>query len=1069
MKSSTAKPVGNSVVRALLEGHGSFSRFLKVVQEISFSGSGPRTPSNNNQEGSVSIFPSLLVVPELGKACGSRRNRRRRGRGDTWEHVRILWCFFTFLEGGSPFKHSDQVSLARLASTTVWTDKHSAYAGYLHDEIHKFGRLKVDDTLSRGLEELNKMVTIVRNSQYSPGPYSAEELQTVAKSVKPTRMSLPDVAGIIDPADHLKADRRQTFIDMINQVPHDIPPEVPTKGCFMVDPSDVVEVYSKLLRSGVATLIPVDQALKDSEGNIISGGLFAVPHKPQTDRIICDRRPINELERRLVWAKLPHGSLLTQIILPKEYSLRGSGDDLSNYFYLLHHRPEWIHRNCVGKVVNGSDFVSLGFDPSLKYILAFTVIPMGDLNAVDIAQETHVEILRDAGCMLPDEVLAYGSALPAQHCIEGLYIDDHITMQLVPKRRNGRTAKSRFRDNEVVEQSRARYAKLGIPTSSKKAFSYQTEFQAWGTEVNSSSGRVGTPLVKLKQLSCLISQVCELRVVSKKLLQRVLGLFVHPCMHQRLLMCILQDSYTWVERLKEDKPRKLPNSVKEELLTLALALPLCHSNIRWPISNRISATDASLTGGGQAATITTPSIAQTLYRFSVHKGESVRLDWTHGRLAPPSELQPAPESLETLMQAHVWNTTGSCKFAHKQHINILEMKMLKRELMNLVQHDCEPARVVVLIDSRVVAGAFGKGRSSSRQLNRILRSMLGWSLVGRRSLHLLWVQSSKNPSDHPSRGARIPPPPSDPPILKEVFGSNVPDMQTRRSNRELHKLASVGVSEPYHSSEMPRVDTKLKNTFSSTKEACVLNDSLQHPAQSSWQFREIFAGCGALTQVFKRKKRFKVGLAVELIQRNKPDKAHDLANDQTFKRLCQDATRPKQIWHFGLPCASFSLMQNMNGGTRSSDCPEGEGFLQREIIGNLLAYRTFELCRILHAHGNFFTIENPLTSHVWNLRKLRRLIDRTQAVFVTFDQCMYGLKIPLTDNLWGLAKKATCILGTLPGIEQLARKCDKTHEHVQVIGGVKVGGCWTRRSTLAGRYPLKLCQKYHQCCDKLFR
>lgn len=1068
MKTHAAKPATNSIVRALLEGHGSFSRFLKVVHEISSNGSGPRTPSNSHQEGSVSIFPSLLVVPELGRACGSRRNRRRRGRGDTWEHVRILWCFFTFLEGGCPFKHSAQVSLARRASLTVWTDKHSAYAGYLHDEIHKFGRLKVDDTLSRGLQELNKMVTLVRNSQYSPGPYSAEELQTVAKAVKPDRMSLPDVAGIIDPADHLKGDRRKTFVDMINQIPHDIVPENPTKGCFMVDPSDVVEVYSKLLNSGVATLIPVDQALKDSEGNIISGGLFAVPHKPQTERIICDRRPINELERRLVWAKLPHGSLLTQIILPKEYSLRGSGDDLSNYFYLLHHRPEWVHRNCVGRVVNGSDFVSFGYDPSTKYLLAFTVIPMGDLNAVDIAQETHVEILRDAGCLRSDEVLAYGTALPARHCIEGLYIDDHITMQLVPKRRSGRTGKSRFRDNEVVEQSRARYNDLGIPTSSKKAFSYQMDFQAWGTEVNSSSGRVGTPLTKLKQLSNLIGQVCSLKVVGKKLLQRVLGLFVHPCMHQRLLMCLLQDSYTWVEKLDERCHKKLPNSVREELLTLALALPLCHSNIRWPVSNRISATDASLKGGGQAATLTTPSIAQTLYRFSVHRGESVRLDWIHGQLAPPSEMQPAPESLENLMQAHVWNTTGSCKFAHKQHINVLEMKMLKRELMDLVQHDCEPARVVVLIDSRVVAGAFGKGRSSSRQLNRILRSMLGWSLVGRRSLHLLWVQSSMNPSDHPSRGARIPPPPSNPAILKEIFGSDVPDIQTRKSNKELRNLARVGVKESNHQDDAEDI-VKKEDDPSFTKNPCVCPDSVQHPAQSSWTFREIFAGCAALTQVFMNKKKFKVGAAVELIQRNKPDKSHDLTNDQTFKRLCQDAKRPRQIWHFGLPCASFSLMQNMNGGTRSSNCPEGSGVLEREIVGNLLAYRTFFLCLILHAHGNFFTIENPLTSHVWNLKKLRQLVEETQAKFVRFDQCMYGLKIPLSDDNWGLAKKATCVLGTLPGIDKLACKCDKSHNHVQVIGGVKVGGRWTRRSTLAGRYPLKLCQKYYQCCDKLFR
>ena len=1068
MMPPAAKPVGNSVVRALLEGHGSFSRFLKIVHEISFLGSGPRTPSTNQSEGIVSIFPSLLVVPELGKACGSRRNRRRRGRGDTWEHVRILWCFFTFLEGGSPFKRCDQVSLARRASATVWTDKHVAYAGYLHDEIHKFDRLKVDDTLSRGLQELNKMVTLVRNSQYSPGPYSVEELQTVAKAVEPTRMSLPDVAGIIDPADHLKGDRRQTFLDMVRQVPHDIPPENPTKGCFMVNPSDTFEVYSKLLNSGVATLIPVDHALKDSKGNVISGGLFAVPHKPQTDRIICDRRPINELERRLIWAKLPHGALLTQIILPKEYSLRGSGDDLSNYFYLLHHRPDWIHRNCVGKVVRGSDFVSFGCEPSTEYILAFTVIPMGDLNAVDIAQETHVEILRDAGCLRPDEVLAYGSAMPAKHCIEGLYIDDHITMQLVPKRRHGRTAKSRYRDNEVVENSRARYAELGIPTSSKKAFSYQTEFQAWGTEVNSSTGRVGTPLIKLKQLSCLVAQVCKLKVVSKKLLQRVLGLFVHPCMHQRLLMCLLQDSYTWVENLDDKQPRKLPNSVREELLTLSLAIPLCHSNIRWPVSHRISATDASLKGGGQAATLTTPSIARTLYRYSVHRGESVRLDWTNGRLAPPSEMQPAPESLEQLMQAHVWNTTGACSFAHKQHINVLEMKMLKRELVDLVQHDSEPARVVVLIDSRVVAGAFGKGRSSSRQLNRILRSMLGWSLVGRRSLHLLWVQSCMNPSDHPSRGAKIPAPPLNPPILRELLGPDTPDVQKRRSNKDLRRLAGVGVSECNLKTNDLDPRYKTEEISRSSKKSFDSHDDRQHPAKSAWQFREIFAGCGALTQVFLKKGDFKVGSPVELIQRNKPDKHHDLTDDRTYQRLCQDAKRPKQIWHFGLPCGSFSLMQNMNGGTRSASCPEGNGTLERELVGNLLAVRTFELCSILHANGSFFTIENPLTSHVWNLKRLRQLVAETRAEFVKFDQCMYGLKIPLTNNTWGLAKKATYLLGTLPGIDQFACKCDRSHEHVQVIGGVKVGGCWTRRSTLAGRYPLKLCQKYHQCCNRLF-
>ena len=1024
------------------------------MHEMSNVGPGPRTPSDNIKGGSSHIFPSLLVTPSECQANNSRRNHRRRGRADTWKQVEVVWNYFNFLEGGSPYSRHDQVSLAKRCSMTVWTSKHSTYAGFLHDEIHKFGRLSENDSLGRGLEELNKMVSIIRNSQYSPGPYTVEELQSTARPVQPARMSLPEVAGIIDPVDHLKREHLESFLQMPQTVPHDVPPESPTKGCFKVNPEDVVEVYTKLLDSGVATLIPESQALRNSQGEIISGGLFAVPHKTDTDRIICDRRPMNELERRLIWAKLPHGCLLTQIILPKECSIRGSGDDLSNYFYLLRHRPEWIHRNCVGKVVSGRGFEKYGVDADKNYVLAFTVIPMGDLNAVDIAQQTHLEILKDSGCMQPHEVLSYGHPLPAEQCLEGLYIDDHITMQIVPKKKFGRTAKSRYRDNEIVEKSRARYDALGIPVSKKKAFNFQAEFQAWGTSVDSNSGRVGTPLVKLKQLSTLITKVCHLKVVSKKLLQKVLGLFVHPCMHQRLLMCILQESYLWVEKLCENKPKKLPVAVREELLTLGMLLPLCHSNIRWPVSNRISATDASLSGGGRAATLTTPSISQTMYRYSVHKGEAVRLDWIHGGLSPPTELSAAPQQLEDLMQAHVWNTTGRCKFGHKQHINLLEMKMLKAELVDLVQTSVEPSRIVVLVDSRVVAGAYSKGRSSSKQLNRILRSMLCWSLVGRKSLHLLWVQSSKNPSDHPSRGARIPEPKRDDPILKEIFGERVPSVQKRRSNRTLHQLAQIGVKDDLPSS--------------SSFDSFVEEPSSLHPAQKDWQFREIFSGCGALTAVFRKKGMFKVGSPVELIQRNKPHPDHDLLNDNTYKRLLREARAPRQFWHFGLPCSSFSLMQNMNGGTRSSVQPEGDGTLEREETGNILAFRTIVLCKVLHAHGNFFTIENPLTSFVWKLHEMEDLLNQTHAQKIRFDQCAYGLKLPGEHGEWGAAKKPTILGGTLPGIEKLARVCQGDHAHIAVIGGVKVDGKWTRRSTLAGRYPLKLCQGYHSCCERLF-
>lgn len=217
---------------------------------------------------------------------------------------------------------------------------HESYAGYMHNQIHSYLRLQCDtEPLSRGIAKLSELVKVVRNSYTSSR--AAEQLCKVAKEVVPSRMSLPDQAGIVAPEDFLKGRERKAFLSMTQNVPHDIEPPQPVKGCFRVNPNDLYQVHCKLLDAGVATIIPEHLGLRNSKGEIISGGLFAVDRKPHSDRIILDRRPFNELERRLVWAKLPHGSLLTQLIVPPGYSVRGSGDDLSNYFYLLKHQDSW--------------------------------------------------------------------------------------------------------------------------------------------------------------------------------------------------------------------------------------------------------------------------------------------------------------------------------------------------------------------------------------------------------------------------------------------------------------------------------------------------------------------------------------------------------------------------------------------------------------------------------------------------------------------------------------------------------------------------------------------------------
>ena len=721
----------------------------------------------------------------------------------------------------------------------------------------------------------------------------------------------------------------------------------------------------------------------------------------------------------------------------------------------------------------GKGMRTLGGKSGEKYILAFRVIAMGDLNAVDLSQQVHLEILKDCKCMDPGEVLEFRAPVPASHTFEGLYIDDHIVTQILPSKKN-RSKKDRFRDEDIVDQSRAQYEKLGIPTSSKKAFEKCSKFVAWGTEVDSKSGRVGTPQSKLRHLADILSATCKLKLVSKKLLQGVTGLLVHPFLHRRIAMSVLQDTFAWINKLKDGESRPLPLSVKEELLCCGLILPFAHTNVKWGVSCRIGASDASLSHGGRAAASVTKPIAQTLYRYAEHKGEHIRLDWEKGSIQPVSQMQRAPPELENLISDLPWNTTESCSFAHRQHINILEAKMIKHELCDIVMSSSKPLRCVLLVDSRAAAGAWGKGRSSSRQLNRVIRQSLGWSIAGRKSLHLVWVRSECNPADFPSRKKRIPEPRIEPSeISKAAFGDQLEFFRTRRSNRDMWRQVNRDSLVPVVSStlcnsrpEQTRDKTKGPATSGAVASATVMQPP--HPAASAWTFREIFAGTAHLTKVFHDRSCFKVGKPLELMHQGRADSNSDILNDEVFARLCSEAQKPRQYWHFGFPCGSFSMLQNLNKGTRSNDNPSGNGTIKREILGNRILHRTLELWRILHNHGSFFTLENPLTSYAWKVPAMISLIKDCQCQVVRFDQCQYGLKMPASESKMGLALKPTTMVGTLPHMHLLSRRCSKSHEHVAVIGGVRHNGKWRKRSELAGSYPRQLCQSIARLFERSF-
>ena len=188
-----------------------------------------------------------------------------------------------------------------------------------------------------------------------------------------------------------------------------------------------------------------------------------------------------------------------------------------------------------------------------------------------------------------------------------------------------------------------------------------------------------------------------------------------------------------------------------------------------------------------------------------------------------------------------------------------------------------------------------------------------------------------------------------------------------------------------------------------------------------------------------------------------------------FERLCIDAKKGKQIWHFGFPCGSFSQLQDLNKGTRSKSEPEGNNKLEREVKGNEILKRTLHLCILLAEHGSFFTLENPSSSYAWDTKWYKALKNRFPLNEVKLDQCSYNLRIPDDQGKLGLSKKGSLLAGNLPGLQRLGKTCNGEHVHVAVIGCVKLGAKWYKRSTLAGTYPKALCKQYVKICKLLFQ
>ena len=876
----------------------------------------------------------------------------------------------------------------------------------------------------RGTARLFQMIQSLEH-QYGPGPRTEREIRTVtvAEAVDVKKASMPPQAGLLRAADLMCPERAAVFRDL-NCILLDSEriPAVATRACHMVDQAEEEEFARKLLGNGMAILLPeCDVARHPVTGKLLLGGFFGVPHREGKQRLIFDRRPMNELEDDLSpsWLQLPHGCQFAEMQLARGDGVRGSTDELACWFYQLAHESGWWPRQAVGRRLDRKDFQEFGGIPGRHYRACLTVVAMGDRNGVPFAQETHEFMLRAAGLLKADVTLRFGQSVPRGPLWEGAYVDDHIFALQLPLDRMSCTPGhspscvhctadgGQLSDVAGVEKLASTYAAHGAERSVEKERRFETNFVAWGTTVEGRRGRVSVDIAKRQKIARLAFSLALYGSATKAVLRSMVGSLVHPFMHRRCLMSILSSTFHFIENMSPTQECALPADVVDELLMSFLWLPFAYTNIRAETCTTVSATDATNVRGGACRALIPGQLARSLFRRGEQRGEHGKLRWSDLEVEMlPTLMRPPSADVDALVEALPWVAPRIIDLPRVLHINIQELRALVDEVEIRIREGLRSARMVVFVDSRVVVGAVAKGRSSARELNKHLRRLAAFSVGADVSVRLIWVGTASNPADAPSRLVALPkrsPMPSwAAPFWKPDVATAVP--------RPLPQNA-----EPGPTAKLPPVIRQRERPSAGV--------SVPFAERRVWPqatCREYYSGCGRLSSAL-RAQGFDT-VEFEAVTDGVLDSEKDMGCSQVVDREIVDIEAGRVCFaHLGIVCSSWCNMTMVfNGGTRTQAAPYGTLKLQREIIGNRQVQQVKRLIDALIRNNIPFTLENPHDSYIWHSPELLEIAAHPQAQVARFDQCMYKLRPPDYDGSSDVrVRKRTRLLGTLAQLPTL--------------------------------------------------
>jgi len=394
------------------------------------------------------------------------------------------------------------------------------------------------------------------------------------------------------------------------------PPRVPVARINTASKGEYYRIAGHLYQLGLVGII-AEEEMFQVNGKKVGAGLFGVeksgtpgPGQRRVTRLIMNMTPSNSYFYTLDddTATLAASPGWVVLALDQDQALVWNSDDQKGAFFVWKVPRVWQRFMALAEPVPGS---AVG-RPNEKWVwLCSRVLPMGWLLAVLAYQHVHRQIaLRappaGAGLRADLEWRADrprplpGLRKPDSPTIDSewwsVYVDDFDAPLVVQFRH---LEEHLGKPAPLQQRMREGYVRRGAEISAKKAILGETHVTRMGTTVDGIVGLIKNNEAKDLPLIGLTLWLMTLPWIYRKALQIVMGRWVRVLEFRRPLFSLINAAWQLMER----SVTVLTERLSGELLAVCCIMPLAVTNLRATFEGRITASDASETGGGACESV----------------------------------------------------------------------------------------------------------------------------------------------------------------------------------------------------------------------------------------------------------------------------------------------------------------------------------------------------------------------------------------------------------------------------------------------------------------------------------